>query len=188
MGPNPRLANGIAPTSCHLPLYGLVLTTPLFEKMSRRASESRVKLPAVGNLSREMPKKGFETVDLLSAFVKPGGSAMDLTHRLSPEFDLKEELLSGRVKVLTKTDRLVPRDKKSKRKYCFYNWFSKQMIWNYENWVSAQRVEDWCLVSYKCLYDSLHSLMGMSLVSENWHDPLSMETRLSMVLRGFGNV
>ena len=58
----------------------------------------------LGNLSIELSKKGFETVDLLEAFVKPDGSAMDLTNRLSQEFDLKEELVSGRVKVLTKTD------------------------------------------------------------------------------------
>ena len=70
-----------------------------------------------------------------SAIVKPGWYGMDLAKRLSPGFDLKEELLSGRVKILTETDRLAPHDKeKMKHTSCFYNWHPKQMIGNYENW------------------------------------------------------
>ena len=77
------------------------------------------------NLSTEICKKGFQTVDLLSAFVQAGGSAMDLDKRLSPEFNLNEELLSGRVKVLTKTDCLEWHSKEaSNRTSFFYNYFS----------------------------------------------------------------
>ena len=36
--------------------------------------------------------------------MKAGGSAIDRGSRPSPGFDLKEALLSGRVKFLTKTD------------------------------------------------------------------------------------
>ena len=146
-------------------------------------------MPALGNLPSEMSKKGFETVDLLSACAKPDGSAMNLADLMPPEFDLREELLSARVKVLTKTDRLAPQDKKAATKTsCFYNWPSKQMIGNYENWVFAQPVEDWCLVSYKSLCESLGNLMCMFPVNENRNDPLSTGASLSTVLRGFGIV
>ena len=130
------------------------------------AAEGRDKLHSLDNTSRDISKKGFGTVDLLSAFAKAVGSAMDLANRLSAEFDLKDELLSGRVNVLTKTDCLSHQDKEpSKHTSCFYNWFSKQMIGNYENWVFAQPVKDRCLVSYKSVYDILNSLMGMGLVN-----------------------
>ena len=65
-------------------------------------TEGREKSSALGNLSLEMSKKGFGTVDLLDASVKPTWSPMDPTNRLSAEFDLKSELLSGRAKALTK--------------------------------------------------------------------------------------
>ena len=56
----------------------------------------------------------------MSGFVKPGGSFFDQTLCMSPEFDLKSELMSGRVKALTKTDFLVWRDlRTTKRKSCF---------------------------------------------------------------------
>ena len=51
-------------------------------------SGCREKLASMGNLSSEMSKKGFVAVDLSSAFLKTDGSAMDLTKRLSPEFEL----------------------------------------------------------------------------------------------------
>ena len=87
---------------------------------------------------------------------------MDLANRLPAEFGLKEELLSGRVKVLTKTDRLARHDKEaSKHTSRFYNWFSRQMVGNYENWVFAQPAKYRFLVSYKSAYDNLDSLMEM---------------------------
>ena len=80
------------------------------------------KLSALGNLSRELPKKGFGTVDLMSGFVKPDLYAVDLRNLMSPEFDLKSELISGRVEDLTKTDCLSYRDSMTaKRTSCFYN-------------------------------------------------------------------
>ena len=56
------------------------------------------------NLSRMITSGGFRTGDLLSAFVKSGGPEIDRFARLFRDFDLKEELLSGRVKCLTKID------------------------------------------------------------------------------------
>ena len=124
----------------------------------------------LGNLPGEMSKKGFETGDLLSAFVKTGWSAMDQTGRLSAEFDLKEELTIGRVKSMAKTDCIAPHDSEtSKHTPCFYNWFPKQMIGTCENWAFAQPVGDRCLVSYKSIYDNLGSLMEMNLVNANWN-------------------
>ena len=97
----------------------------------------------LGNPSAELTKQGFGTADLLDAFVKPDGSAKDLGNRLPPEFDLKSELLSGIVKVITKTDCLAYNDSmKLGRTSCFYNWFSKRMIGNYANWVFAQPAKD----------------------------------------------
>ena len=77
------------------------------------AAQGRGNLSAIDNLESESPRKGFATVDLLSVFVKPDGHQMDLTMRLPPEFDLKSELLSGRVEVLTKTDCAVFRDSRT---------------------------------------------------------------------------
>ena len=79
--------------------------------MSYGATECRDKFPAVDNLSSEISKKVFKTVDLLSAFVRSGGSEIDPTNRLSAVFGLKEELLRGRVMGLAKTDCLAPHDK-----------------------------------------------------------------------------
>ena len=89
--------------------------------------------------------------DFSSSFVKQDGPAMGLGNLPSPELDLKEELLSGRVKVLTKSERLAFHDSAtSKRTPCFYNWFSK-MVGGCENWVFAQRAEDCFIVSYKSI-------------------------------------
>ena len=63
--------------------------------MSRWASEGRGKLAFSDNLSSAMTKKGSEAVDLFPAFAKSGGRAMDLTNRLSPEFDLKRNFLAA---------------------------------------------------------------------------------------------
>ena len=72
--------------------------------MSWGAADGPLELPALDNLPIMVSRKGFRTVDLLSAFVKPDGPQIDRGDRVSPDFNLKEELLSGRVKVLTKTD------------------------------------------------------------------------------------
>ena len=91
---------------------------------------------------------------------------MNLANRLSPEFDLKSELLSGRAKALAKTDFAAYRDSMtSGRTSRFYNWRPKQMIGNYENRVVAQPVKDWGLVSPNGLYDNLDSLVEMGMVT-----------------------
>ena len=98
-------------------------------------TEGRDKLRPLDNLPGEISQPGFGTVDLLSAFVKAGGHAMDLANRLRPEFGLKEGLLIGRVKVLTKADCLAFHDKEApKHTSRCSNRFSKQMIGNCEIW------------------------------------------------------
>ena len=66
------------------------------------AAGGRLELSAVDNLSGAMSRKGFRTIDLLSVFVTPGGSPTDRGARLSRDFNLREEILRGRVKVHTK--------------------------------------------------------------------------------------
>ena len=108
--------------------------------MSRWASQGRENSHAVDKIESELPTKGFATADLLSAFLKPYGSAIDLTMRLSPEFDLKSELLSCRVKVLTKTDRAAFRDSRTgKHTSCFYNYLPKQFPGIIRIWSSRNR-------------------------------------------------
>ena len=142
------------------------------------------------NLPIELTKKGFGAADLLPAFAMPGGSPVDLENRPSPEFDLKSELLSGRATVLTKTDCLFYRDKKtSLRTSRFYNFPLKQMIGAYENWVFAQPAKDLFLVSSKSLYDYLDSLMQMDLQRlVGAIPPHALGVGLSMVLPGFESI
>ena len=85
---------------------------------------------------------------------------------MSPESELKDELRSGRVKVLADTDRLEWHGAEaSMHTSCFYNYFSKQLVGNYENLVFAQPVGEWCLVSYKSDYGNLNCLMGMDMAN-----------------------
>ena len=172
VGHNPRNVAEGAPKTFYRSLLASALATLRFGKMDRGASEGREKLSSLCNLSTELPKKGFETADLFPGFVKPDGPAMDLSNRLPPEFDIKSDLLSGRAEALAKTDRLVFRDSKAaKHTSCLYNWPSKQMIGNGENWGFAQPVKDCGLVSYMGLYGNLDSLMGTGPVTSCWGDP-----------------
>ena len=72
--------------------------------MSRWPAGGHKDLVALDNLSSQIRKQWFHTADLLSAFVKSGWSQIDRDAREYPDFVLKAEILSGRVKVLTKTD------------------------------------------------------------------------------------
>ena len=65
--------------------------------MSLGEADGHLELSALGNFPSAIQRRGFRTVDLLSAFVKPGGSQIDRDARPSPDFWLKEELVSGRV-------------------------------------------------------------------------------------------
>ena len=147
-------------------------------------AQGRGNLSAIEFLESEIAKKGFETADLTSAFAKPDGSQMDLTLRLSPEFDLKSELANGRAKVLTKTDCLSWNDlKTSKRTSCFYNYLPKQFGGNYKNWVFAQSAKDWSIVSRKSAYDHLASLRKMGPVAPSGGEfPPAWGGGLSVVL------
>ena len=78
---------------------------------------------------------------------------------LSMDFDLKEWLLKGTVEALAKTEPAVYRDSHlGKHTSCWYNSFSKHLVGNYENWVFAQAVKDWCVGSYKAIFDNLKAL------------------------------
>ena len=146
--------------------FSLVLETLRFGKMSWWAARGRENLSAIYNLEGELPMEGFETVDLLPAFVKPGGSQVDLTMLLSPGFDLKSELLRCRVQVLTKTDCAVFRDSRTvKHTSCFYNYSTKQFVGNYKNRVFAQPAKEWCIWSFKGDCDLIDGLMEMGRVA-----------------------
>ena len=123
---NPLLAADAA-TKSFLPIdVRIDLSDFRFGNMSWGSADGHMDLASSGNLSSMISRKGFQTGDLLSAFVKPGGFQIGRRDRLSPDFCLKEELLSGRVKVLTKTDCLEWHNKEaSRRKSYFYNTFSR---------------------------------------------------------------
>ena len=50
----------------------------------------------------EIAGKGFRATDVFSGFAKSGGFALGGNLRLSPDYNLKSELLSGRAMALTK--------------------------------------------------------------------------------------
>ena len=89
-------------------------------------------MSSVDKLESELPKKGFDAVDLLPGLVNQDGCQMDLSMRLSPEFDLKSELLRCRAKALAKTDCAALRDSRAgKRTSRFYNYPPRQFVGNY---------------------------------------------------------
>ena len=104
------------------------------------------------------------------AFVKPDGPRIDRETRLSPDFSLKEELLIGCVNVLTEIDCLEWHNEGSKNTSYFYNTFSRQLVGNYENWVFARPVKDWCLTTSECALGDLDKLMGMGMLKVSWGD------------------
>ena len=86
---------------------------------------------------------------------------------LCSDSDLKEWLLKGKVRALTKTDACVYRDTHlDKRTSCRYNSFSKHLVGNYENWVYAQAVKDWRVWSYKAIFDTVKMLDKMNLLKD----------------------
>ena len=91
-GPNPRSFGEEAHKTFYGSLFALALSTIRFGKMSCGIAQGRENFPAIDNLESEWLRGGFATTDLLSAFATPGGSEIDLTMSLSPEFDHKSEL------------------------------------------------------------------------------------------------
>ena len=85
----------------------------------------------------------------------------------SMDFDLKEWLSKGTAKALTKTETAVYHDSHlGKHTSCWYNSFSKHLVGNYENWVFAQAAKDWCVGSYKTIFDTLKTLEKMNLLKD----------------------
>ena len=122
-GSKPRNVGENSPKTPHRSLFALVLANLRFKKMSRCTVLGRENFAAIGFLEIELVKKGCRTVNLLTGFVKPGGTSLENDLCLCPEFDLKSELRNGRVKALTKKDCLVWRDSRTtKHTSCFYNY------------------------------------------------------------------
>ena len=134
--------------------------------MSWGSADGRLELSALYNLASQIQRQGFQTADLLSAFVESGGSQIGRDDRSSPDFDLTEGLLSGRLKGLTKTDRPGWNHKAAnKHTDRFYNSPSPQLVGNCGNWVFAKPAKDWCLATSECSLYDLRKLMEMSLLN-----------------------
>lgn len=63
VGPNPRLASGIAPTSFYLSRFALVLTTHMFCKMTWCAVEGHGELRGLQYLTNLIAQRNFAAVD-----------------------------------------------------------------------------------------------------------------------------
>ena len=115
-------------------------------------------MSAIDNLESELTTKGFATADLLSAFVNPDGSQMDMAMRLSPEFDLKSELLSCLSKVLTKTDCAAFRDSRTVGHTSrFYNYHPEKFVGNFKIGPSHNRSK----IGFHALLNGLTTLLGV---------------------------
>ena len=73
--PNPRLANGIAPTFSYLPIYALVLKTPMFAKMTWGAVDGRRREISRGAISRESSTGGEFRQGRFPNVLRSGGRA-----------------------------------------------------------------------------------------------------------------
>ena len=72
--------------------------------------------------------------------------------------------MEGEIKDLTKTDSCVWRDSNIAKNTSYrYNYFSKQYVGNYRNWVFAQQAEVWPISSYKANFDLSQQLAKESL-------------------------
>ena len=128
-GGNPLLEADAISKTCYRPLVALDVATLRFGNMPRADAEGRDKLSSLGNLSSLISLAGFQTADLLSAFVTPGGPPLGRGGRLSPDFDLKEDPQFGRVNVLTNTDR-PDRHNKVAPKHTSYFYNSHRPKWS----------------------------------------------------------
>ena len=157
---------GNVPKTFYSSLFALILTTLRFKEMSWGTDEGHDELKGVEYIEKELSIKNFKTVDLLSGFVLENGEGLPEDF-LCMDFDLKEWLLKGKAKALTKTETCVYHDKDlDKHTSCWYNSFSKHLVGNYENWVYAQAVKDWCVGSYKTIFDTLKTLDGLNLLKD----------------------
>ena len=127
--------------------------------------QGRGNLKATEFIEKELGIKGFEVVDLLSGFLMANGENLSGDF-LSMDFDLKNWLLEGKIKALTKTDSCVYRDLCiNKHTSCWYNSFSEQYVGGYENWAFAQPAKDWRVSSYKSVPDTLQGLDKLNIVA-----------------------
>ena len=85
----------------------------------------------------------------------------------SYDCDLRNYLLEGKVKALAKTEAAVYHDCQiGKHTSCWYNSISKHLVGNYENWLYAEPVKDWCIGSFKNALDYIKLLDNMGLLRD----------------------
>ena len=102
-------------------------------------------------------KQGFATVDFATSPIRTDGhnAEIDVETRTSKNFDLRRELLEGRVEVRTKTDWLpMYCADASKRASFLYGQFSVLLVGDCENWGYAQPVKNLSLTTFKCILDN----------------------------------
>ena len=100
-------------------------------------------------IEKELTIKNFKTVDLLSGFISESGENLPMEFT-SWDYDLRNYLLEGIAKALTKTESIVYHDCQiGKHTSCWYNSISKHLVGNYENWLFAESVKGWCIGPYK---------------------------------------
>ena len=76
----------------------------------------------------------------VSAFVKPDGPQIDRGARMFPDFNLKDEILSGLVKVLTETDFAEWNNREASRHTSyFYNTFLGN--WSVTTKIASLRIQ-----------------------------------------------
>ena len=101
-------------------------------------------------------------------------------------FRSKKVAFGRGVEALTKTDSCARHDRNiDKNTFCWYNYFSKQYVVNYRNWVFARSVKDWSVSSYKAAFDILHRLAKEGLFGKHLGRAVELSGRvLQQVLFG----
>ena len=148
-----------------------------------------MKLSASDYLPIAIQRQGFQTAELSYAFVKPDGSQIDQGARPPRDFNLKEEILRGLVKILTKTDFTEWHNKEvATHTSYFYNSSSRQLVGNYENWAFSQPAKDWRLTTSRCTLEDLETLMEMGWRMSVGATSILYGTSLPAVLLVLGEV
>ena len=121
----------------------------------------------MSDLSKRANDKNFKTVDLLPGFVLGNGGE---SARRFLKLGLRSKRVASKRKNQSDNENRrarVYRDSDiNKHSPRWYNSFSKHLVGNYENWVYAPAVKDWCAGSYKTISDNLKTLDKMDLLKE----------------------
>ena len=165
IGSKPRASCGTAPGTFYNSLFALILATLRFKEMSRGAPQGHERLTETEFNDIELgKKKGPQAVNLLSVFVTSEGGNLPGDFS-SGDLDLETLLLEGKIEALARTDSCVWHDSNIDKNTSWrYNYFSKQYVGNYRNWVFARQVKDWAISSYKASFDILQELAKESFL------------------------